>query len=77
MSLATFKRKFTETYKQSPAKYLLAQKLKNAQYLLEHSKIPISDIAHQCGFDDLSSFNKAFKKEAGLSPSDYRLSRKS
>ncbi len=77
MSLATFKRKFTETYKQSPAKYLLEQKLKNAQYLLEHSKIPVSDIAHQCGFDDLSGFNKAFKKEAGLSPSDYRLSRKS
>lgn len=73
MSEATFKRRFTTTYNQSPAKYIQLKKLSRAQQLLKTPN-PIADIAYDCGFSSPSSFNKAFKKSFGLTPSDYRMS---
>lgn len=73
-SLATFKRKFTEYYGESPAKYILQKKLKKANQLLHLKSKPISEIAYECGFETISNFDKAFKKQYAKSPSDYRLS---
>lgn len=76
LSLATFKRKFTELYKTSPAKYILQKKLERAAHLLEFKTKPISEIAYDCGFETVSNFDKAFKRQFGKSPSEYRLSQK-
>lgn len=73
-SLATFKRKFTEFYKESPAKYIIQKKLEKSIQLLQHKSKPISDIAYECGFETISNFDKAFKKQFEKSPSEYRLS---
>lgn len=73
-SLATFKRKFTERYKESPAKYFTAKKLEKATQLLQIKTMAIADIAYDCGFETIPNFNKAFKKHFGKSPSEYRLS---
>jgi AraC-like DNA-binding protein len=73
-SLATFKRKFTEFYKESPAKYILQKKLEKSIQLIRHKSKPISEIAYECGFETISNFDKAFKKQYGKSPSEYRLS---
>jgi AraC-like DNA-binding protein len=35
-------------------------------------RIPISDIAFDAGFTDLSNFNRAFRKRFGMTPSDVR-----
>ncbi len=35
---------------------------------------PISSLAYQWGFENLSTFNRAFKRQFGCSPSRYRLS---
>lgn len=75
-SLATFKRKFTEYYKESPAKYILQKKLEKSIHLLEHKSNPISEIAYECGFETVSNFDKVFKKQYQKSPSEYRLSKK-
>ncbi|HRW99492.1 MAG TPA: helix-turn-helix domain-containing protein [Cyclobacteriaceae bacterium] len=42
--------------------------------LVDSSKqhISIAGIAHDCGFNTLSSFNSAFKKFTNVTPSDYR-----
>lgn len=42
--------------------------------LVDSSKqhISIAGVAHDCGFNTLSSFNSAFKKFTGVTPSDYR-----
>lgn len=56
----------------TPHAYLLKIRLLKAQELLRQSKQPIADIAIQCGFEDLSSFGKAFRKQFGSSPSTYR-----
>lgn len=75
-SLATFKRKFTSLYNESPARYLLCKKLDKSKDLLLIRSKSISDIAFESGFDSVSNYDKAFKKNVGLTPSEYRLSQK-
>lgn len=43
-----------------------------AEYLLCHTTFSISHIAEILGFNDTSSFGKAFRKYVGQSPSSYR-----
>lgn len=75
-SLATFKRKFTENYNQSPAKYFRLKKLELAETLVQIKSKSISEIAFESGFETVSNFDKAFRKQFGKSPSEYRLSQK-
>jgi len=51
-------------------------RLKRATQLLEQQKLNISEIAYAVGFKDLSHFRKCFKREYGMSASEY-LTRKS
>lgn len=73
LSLATFKRKFTDYFKESPAKYILKKKLEKSIQLLQHKSKSISEIAYECGFETISTFDKSFKKQYGKSPTEYRL----
>lgn len=75
MSEATFKRKFSSIFHQSPAKYLLERKLARAKALLQVKSKPISEIAYECGFTSPSSFNRAFKKNFNTTPSEFRKAR--
>lgn len=74
MSVATFKRKFAATFRQSPARYLLEKKLERAAALLRIQSKAVSEIAYECGFSSPSSFTKAFKKHHGAPPSEFRKS---
>ena len=56
--------------------YCLLLKLKKAESLLLGTTDKILDIALECGFDNISYFNKAFKKRYGMSPSEYIISKK-
>ncbi|MBQ8341623.1 MAG: helix-turn-helix domain-containing protein [Clostridia bacterium] len=55
--------------------YCLLLKLQKAEGLLLRTKDKIIDIALECGFDNISYFNRAFKKQYGMSPSEYITSR--
>ncbi len=72
LSVSSFKRKFKEIYNDSPAKYLKKKKLEKAADMLRLSNNRISDIAYDCGFNDLAHFSNSFLAEYGSSPSDYR-----
>ena len=74
MSVSSFKRKFKEIYKASPKKYLTKMKLLKAAEMLSSNDFRISDIAYDCGYESISTFNRAFKTYFGKSPSEYRLS---
>lgn len=74
MSLSTFKRKFEEVYDESPAKYITKMKIQKAAEVLANKDLKISDIAYDLGYDSLTTFNRAFKKHMGKSPSEYRMS---
>ncbi len=56
--------------------YCLLLKLQKAESMLLKTTDKIIDIALECGFDNISYFNRAFKKQYGISPSEYIHSRK-
>lgn len=72
MSLATFKRKFSKIYTESPRKYFSKMKMEKAVKMLTFQDNRITQIAYDCGYDSVTTFNRNFKKEFGKSPSEYR-----
>jgi AraC-like DNA-binding protein len=59
----------------TPARFLLARRLDAAAVRLRHADRPyrITDVALECGFNDLSYFSRAFRLRFGISARDYRL----
>jgi AraC-like DNA-binding protein len=53
-------------------KFLIRKRLGLAQERLRGGDEPITSIALECGFNDLSVFNRHFKKIAGVSPRQFR-----
>lgn len=50
-----------------------ATRIERAKELLRHGGIPISSIAFDLGYSTANNFSRAFKAQAGLSPSQYLL----
>lgn len=71
-SLSTFKRDFKAVFHMAPGKWLIKKRLQEAYFLLDKEQHKPSDIYIDLGFEDLSHFSYAFKKEFGVSPSDLR-----
>ncbi len=71
-STATFKREFREYYHTTPGKWLKQKRLEHAKLMIETSNSPVSEIAYDSGFENLSHFSRAFKENYGLTPSAYR-----
>ena len=69
-----FMRYFKETMGTSFVDYLKDYRLTMAARLLVTSESAILNIASEVGFDNLSYFNRAFKKRYGMTPSQYRNS---
>lgn len=57
--------------------FVLRLKLDYSVRLLEFSDEPINEIAYKIGFEAPSSFNKSFKKRFGVSPVEFRRTKKS
>jgi len=56
--------------------YCLLLKLQKAESLLLGTTGKIIDIALECGFDNISYFNRAFKKQYAMTPSEYVTSKR-
>lgn len=56
------------TFKQ----YINTLRINEATHLLDSTDRKISDIAFSCGFSDIRTFNRVFKKVTLLSPREYR-----
>ncbi len=55
--------------------YVLTMRLERSLRLLRNPANAVStiaSIAHECGFNDLSYFNRTFRRRYGLTPSDFR-----
>lgn len=52
--------------------YITLKRLENAEYLLKNSSLNIHEIAFNCGFPNVSHFNRVFKSHTNLSPMEYR-----
>jgi AraC-like DNA-binding protein/mannose-6-phosphate isomerase-like protein (cupin superfamily) len=49
-----------------------AQKLSFSTKLLRNTKMPITDIINECGYENANFYYKKFKETYGMSPKDYR-----
>ena len=65
---ATFKKECGETL----TDYVRRKRMENAAYRLAHSNKQIQVIAEDCGIVDLNYFIKLFKKQYGMTPTQYR-----
>ena len=74
MSKATLQRKMTAFFGISPMQYVHHLRLNHAALLLLGKKKTVAEIATEVGYNNLSSFNRMFFKEFGMSPSDWRKS---
>ena len=46
--------------------------VEHAQRRLRQTNLPITSVAFECGFNDLSTFYRQFKKQCGMAPGAYR-----
>lgn len=68
-------RLFRESTGASLKEYILSEKIRQAEKLLEHSHLSIGVIAGKVGFDNLSHFSKTFRIATGKTPQEYRKSK--
>ncbi len=73
MSLRTFNRHFKKTTGRTPAGFVQEARIEAARSLLEDSDLPVKLIARQCGFGDEERMRRAFHRNLGVSPQDYRM----
>ena len=71
-SLSTFKKEFKKTYNSAPATYLRNKKLEKSIELLA-TNLRTTDIAYECGFNNISHYSKTFKQRYGISPTFYKM----
>ncbi|MDH7460457.1 AraC family transcriptional regulator [Chitinophagaceae bacterium 26-R-25] len=68
-SLTTFKRDFKKAFDMTPQRWLTQKRLELAHYQLTEKKKKPLDVCYEVGFENLSHFSFAFKKQFGFAPS--------
>lgn len=56
----------------TPHQYILRTRLRHAAARLAAEPARVTDVALDCGFGDVSNFNRAFRAEFGVSPRAFR-----
>lgn len=67
-----FVRRFKRATGDSPLLYLQRIRIETAKKKLEKTMLSIDEITQNVGYENPNSFRKLFKKNTGLSPSQYR-----
>lgn len=72
MSVSWFIRNFKEYTNATPAQYILSLRISNARTLLENTSYNVSEISNIVGYENPLYFSRIFKKQCGMSPSEFR-----
>lgn len=68
---SSFSRRFSRLNGISFKQYVITRKIARAVILLQNTNMKMVDIALECGFDSISGFYDAFKKQTGTTPSKF------
>jgi AraC-like DNA-binding protein len=71
-----FLRSFAQAIGVTPHQYLVRCRLQRAARFLVEPERAITDVALDCGFNDLSNFIRTFRRAAGVSPRAFRRATK-
>ena len=66
-----FRKLFKAKYGISPQKYIIRLRIQCAKELISTGYYPLKEIALMSGYTDYKYFSTEFKKQVGISPSDY------
>lgn len=72
MSDAAFSRFFKLHTGRTVSDYIIEIRLGNASRMLVDTNMTVVDISFQCGYNNLSNFNRVFKRKKGCSPTEFR-----
>ena len=72
-SISSFKRDFTKIFNATPEKWLQKRRLEMAYFLIAKKDRKPSDVYLEVGFENLSHFSTAFKREFGVNASSIYL----
>lgn len=74
--LGLSRRRFTQLFREATGSswlpYLRTLRLKHARLLLRETDRTIPAVAFECGFEELSTFYRAFKQDTDTSPAQWR-----
>jgi len=65
---------FLKTMQISLSRYILSRKIANAAFEIRHSAKSITDIAYEYDFSNPDTFTRAFRRDTGLTPSEFKKS---
>lgn len=72
MSRRNFDRRFREITGTTPAAWLTHQRVLRAQQLLESTRLPVEQVARECGFSSAAALRPHFRRLVGTVPAAYR-----
>jgi AraC-like DNA-binding protein len=72
MSSTTFSTVFKKNYNMTFSEYVLKMRIGYACSLLTDNNRSIAQISQDAGFENLSNFNRLFKKAKGITPKEFR-----
>ncbi|MBL4892601.1 MAG: helix-turn-helix domain-containing protein [Rhizobiaceae bacterium] len=72
LSGRTFLRRFKKATSYTPNSYLQNLRIEKARGLLERTRIPVSEIGWNVGYQDASAFSRVFRATTGLTAGEYR-----
>ena len=65
-----------DVYKRQPVEFLKDIRMKRAAQLIETEEYNMAQIAYMVGLNDSHYFSKCFKQQYGMTPTEYKESRK-
>lgn len=72
MAENSFSRYFSQRTRKTFTRYVNEIRISHASKLLVETNLAVTDISNQCGFNNLSNFNRQFSQLQGISPLNYR-----
>ncbi|MGI9244597.1 MAG: helix-turn-helix domain-containing protein [Verrucomicrobiales bacterium] len=72
MSERQLYRRFKAAFQITPQRFALLTRLRSVRSRLADTDQPISEIAHEFGFCDQSALSRSFRKEAKITPLEFR-----
>ncbi len=73
LSLRTLHRRCLELTRTTPARLIEKLRVEHARTLLETTELPLKGLAVDCGFGNPVRMKRAFERELGMGPREYRL----
>ena len=72
LSTSHFFRAFRRTFGESPLAYIMRRRIRRAQELMLTSRLPLSQVALECGLCDQAHLCRVFRRIVGINPNAWR-----